>query len=254
MIKSNQTCTNIIKNSENVDPDHQISEVDTGFTSSGEEYEFYDSDDCYESSDDENMNVIVSNISLSIDSQQITTRADEVAVNEKKRKYFGKEQLTRKRLCNPEKWKKNIAKNAANKGLQYTSEFTKKVVPARSMKRSCGPGCRNQCENYISESQRKQLFSDFWRITEQSRKYEYINRFVSEHLKKSNQGADNKRKYSRKYTLTDESGKVFSVCSTMFLGTLAISEQMVKTALKKLRAGDAVLIDKRGTSEKTTRN
>lgn len=36
-------------------------------------------------------------------------------------------QLSRKRLCNSEKWKENIFKKSANQGLEYTSRSTKKL-------------------------------------------------------------------------------------------------------------------------------
>lgn len=132
-----------------------------------------------------------------------------------KRKNEEKQRFTRKRLCNPENWKKNISKKAANLGMEYVSSSTKKTVPARSMQRTCGPGCKFKCEEKISETARLSFFTEFWSIPEHSRKYDFILRHVSEKFNKEREDQESKRNFTRTYTI-NERDKNIAVCKSMF--------------------------------------
>lgn len=167
--------------------------------------------------------------------------------NNKKRKYLQKENLTRKRQRNPEKWQRNVIKAAVNAGLEYKSATTNKYVPARIMQRTCGPGCRFKCEQKIKEEDRKKFFEQFWSIQDHSKKYDFIIRYVTEKssLEKGNDDVENKRNYTRTYSISSRTEDIV-VCKTMFLNTLDISKRMVTTVLGKLRKGEQCLTDKRG--------
>lgn len=178
--------------------------------------------------------------------------AEESSNTGEKRKNNEPNKLTRKRLCNPKNWKRNVTKMAVNLGQEYTSPATQKIVPSRSMQRTCGPGCKLKCEEKVSELTRTAFFTEFWKIADHSRKFDFILRHVIENCVDRNIDKMSRRKYTRKYTI-NERDKNITVCKTMFLNTLNISSQMVETAFKKIRTGESNLIDKRGTSEKRPR-
>ena len=137
-----------------------------------------------------------------------------------KRKYNCPEKLTRKRLCYPEKWERNVLKKSVNAGKEYTSLSTKKLVPARKMRRPCGPGCQSKC--YITEERRKLIFEEYWRIPTQSAKYDFIARYVTESKIENNVDKNTRKNYSKLYTLKNHDNEIVPVCSTMFLNTLGL--------------------------------
>lgn len=165
------------------------------------------------------------------------------------RQYFPKPK-TRKRLCKPETWLKNKRTNAVSRGLDYKSPNTKKDVPARVMKRSCGPGCRYKCENKITSERREEIFNEFRSITDHARKYNFILRHVTENTKNQSPFETSKRRFSRSYSFENQNNENLCICKTMFLNTLDIGERMLRTTFKKFRSGDHVLKDNRGTNEK----
>lgn len=124
---------------------------------------------------------------------------------------------------------------------------SKKVVPARSIKRTCGPGCRFKCEQRVTEEARNLFFVEFWSIQEHARKYDFLLRYVSESPTK--EPTDGSKIHHHRTFRIGYRNENISVCQTMFLNTLSISKKMVNTALKKVRDGANCLIDKRGTSK-----
>ena len=216
-----------------------------------------DSDEVYFSSEDEEDKIYGSSSDIYPTSSFYSTGAspseNHIELNGRKRKYQMPDKLTRKKARNPDKWEKNVTKNAKNLGLEHTSVKTKKKVPARSMKNNCGPGCKLKCEQKLLEDRRKTIFQEFWSISEYSRKYDFILRNVQERLKVHNSEVNTRRKYSINYSFTDQSNNSISVCKTMFLNTLDISEQMVRTALKKIRDGQINPTDLRGKSKPGTK-
>ena len=125
--------------------------------------------------------------------------------------------ITRKRQRNPEKWGKNVVKAAVNAGLEYKSTTTKKIVAARTMQRTCGPGCRFKCEEKVTEDTRKNSFYGFWHIQEHARQYDFILRHVTE--KATKDPTKGKRIHARVYSISDRT-KNITVCQTMILNTL----------------------------------
>ena len=224
-----------------------LSEVEKDFSSNNDNSEMYESDTVYCSSDDDKNSESdtenkIENKEISIDSLENVTENCK-----RKRKHINNDNLTRKRLCKPEKWERNVFKNAVNRGLEHKTLKTDNIIPARTMKRTCGPGCRFKCESKITEGQRQILFSSFWSIPEQSLKYNFIARLVTENSIDTDNPCQ-KKNFSRTYTLNSNENKV-KVCQTMFINTFDISKKMIDTALKKVREGDSVLKDNRGSSK-----
>lgn len=71
----------------------------------------------------------------------------------------------KKRTRSPKSWKRNIAKAKRLRGEQYKSaSYTcNEVIPGRDIKDSCPLTCRRRCITRVTEDQRKQLHSSFWK-------------------------------------------------------------------------------------------
>lgn len=199
-------------------------------------------DQVYSSSSDDD--TILESISDNDLSDHLSDKS--VSVLNSKRKYNSKK-ITRKRLRVQENWAKNVRKTAVNCNLPYKHLKTNQVVNPRELKRSCGPGCRFQCETKISESRRREIFDNYWKIGDQSGKYNFIARYVSEE-KNLNQEKAPKKSFKRKYTLSNTEGCHVAVCKTMFMNTLSISHTLIDTTLRKARDDASVLKDNRGSS------
>lgn len=201
----------------------------------------YKVENLYISSDDETNEVV---------SAHTDNIVDEPMSSGKKRKYYEKENLSFKRLKKPETWQRNILKKSVNSGLAYVSSSTKKEVPAREMRRSCGAGCRSKCETKITEGEREKNHRSYWSLPTQSDKYNFLLRYVTESQIKENI-EPKKRCVKRTFILSSFHGTPITVCETMFLNTLAISKAPIDTAFKKTRSGDSKITDNRGKSEKS---
>ena len=73
--------------------------------------------------------------------QPINENENILSTDGKKRKATSIQQFSRKRLRNPDQWERNMKKQAASSGQEYTSATTRKVIPARSVQKTCGPSC-----------------------------------------------------------------------------------------------------------------
>ncbi|KAJ8676766.1 hypothetical protein QAD02_012553 [Eretmocerus hayati] len=213
----------------------------------------FENEEVYTSDEDSNPTIAIeplNQISIDTISSGDENENELEQTNNRKRKCQVNEKLTRKRLKNPEKWKKNLNKIAANRGLEYKSLSTEKTIPARMMRRGCGPGCKFKCEGKISEERRGSIFKVYYSIPNQSAKYDYIARHVKRMKKQTNQGKVTRKSYTCIYSLTNEDNESIRVCQTMFLATLDISVSAVRTVLNKISNQDPILIDMRGKAPK----
>lgn len=177
-------------------------------------------------------------------------------MNEIKRELEESEEGPRKKMKNPESWKVNLTKKAYNEGKAYISSSTKKLMPAKAMKESCGQNCRFKCENKVPEEARALFFSKYYSLDCKSKKYHFILQHVTEKKLKSPGGLSDepgenrtpKKHFTRTYTIPVDDNDV-TVCKTMFLNTLSISEKVARTIFQKLRSGES-LSDKRGRFKK----
>lgn len=147
--------------------------------------------------------------------------------------------------------KKKIAKELRNKGEEYISVKTKKIVPKRRfLKERCnGAVCskfNHKCME-ITDEERQNILNDFYNTEDLQLQREYIVRFVSQkETKRKTAGKENsRRKYTVIYTLPKEDDKL-SVCKKMFMSTLSVSEKTIRTALAKVKETGVIEKDKRG--------
>lgn len=73
-------------------------------------------------------------------------------------------------------------------GKEYTSLSTKKKVPAKEMRRDCGPGCRFKCLNKVTEIERAQFYAEYYSTPTRSRKYDYLARHITEKISDKKEG------------------------------------------------------------------
>lgn len=144
---------------------------------------------------------------------------------------------TRKRVSNPDIWRRNQSKANFNSGLEYTTEkgATKK---AREMKEACHEKC-NRCEIRLSEDQRREVFENFWKIESLQLKRDHISRMLSlQQPETCHTSLENARKSIRIYKLLVDGGRAeVRVCKKMFLNTLGIADSWVETTIKKMATG-----------------
>lgn len=134
-----------------------------------------------------------------------------------------------------------------NQGKDYKN-YLGLLIPAKSIRKGCGPKCRNKCQEILSIEIRTEIFNFFYKLSTKERQWDYIARsvqVVDKKITKISSGCS-KRNSSRIYNLNySYQNEIYSqkVCKTMFLDTLCISNQVVETALVKTVEGSS---DNRG--------
>ena len=145
-----------------------------------------------------------------------------------------KEMWPKKELENP---KSRLIIKPSRHGLQDYKEredYIKKLkakkvtIKPRQMGYGCSADCSLSCRNKITENERYSAFNSYWKLGDQSLKWQCLHNWVkTEKVKQSNaedededEERPNKKKISRIYRLPDEKGNFVRVCQTMFLETL----------------------------------
>lgn len=153
-------------------------------------------------------------------------------------------------MSNPKNWKKNKAKEALNKGLEHCN-VKGVLIPARKMGPGCKATCRFKCHQRLSIENRQRLFSDYWKLGDKTRQFDFLRgQIILKEPKEHKQGAQKVRQQSVTYFFNGRNGEHIKVCQTMFLDTLGICEQTVRTARFKLGEGYTCSPDKRGKNAK----
>ena len=80
----------------------------------------------------------------------------------------------RKRSRNNETWKRNTTKYCRNKGKGYISRFSNKTITAREI----GPPCKCGCYQKIGLDNAKDIFNNFWEISDYNQQNYYISKLV----------------------------------------------------------------------------
>ena len=78
----------------------------------------------------------------------------------------------RKRSRNDETWKSKTTKYHRNKGKEYISRFSNKTVPAPEI----GPPCKCGCYQKIRLDNVKEIFNNFWEISDYNQQNYYISK------------------------------------------------------------------------------
>ncbi|KAJ0177658.1 hypothetical protein K1T71_006531 [Dendrolimus kikuchii] len=146
------------------------------------------------------------------------------------------------------KWLDNKRKYNLNRGLEYMSR-TGKIHEKKEMKAACK--CPRKCSEKIKETARYQTFKNFWDLGDHTRQWDFITKYVSKLEKKRVVTENSQRKCTLRYSIPVSEGssniEIVYICKTMFLNTLSISYNFVKTALDKLDQGFGVVAeDRRG--------
>lgn len=162
------------------------------------------------------------------------TDAESPVTNKRQKAKVPQRANTRKRVSNPEIWKRNKAKANFNSGLEYTTEKGT-IRKAREMKSSCHVKC-NRCEKRLSEDERRDLFEKFWQLENLERKRDYISRLITDQKPATiHTSIENAKKSTRIYHLIVNDGEeAIRVCKKMFLNTLGIADSWIETTLKKM--------------------
>ncbi|CAG9816238.1 unnamed protein product [Phaedon cochleariae] len=152
-------------------------------------------------------------------------------------------QRTRKRRADPKNWRRNVIKRLKNTGKEYKN-WKGNTVSGRKLKPPCPGTCRLKCSMKWSETNRQDIFDDFWHLGDITLQRNFISKYVDYNIKsrerisiksgEEHQGS--RRQFTFVYHLPNfdkKSGRI-QVCQTFFLNTLSISHQMVKTVGKKV--------------------
>ncbi|CAB3241243.1 unnamed protein product [Arctia plantaginis] len=155
-----------------------------------------------------------------------------------KRKSQKKKDTGRLRERFQNKWLDNKRKYNLNRGLEYMSR-TGKTHEKKEMKAACK--CPRKCSEKIEETARYETFKKFWELGDHTRQWDFITKYVSKLEKKRVVTENSQRKCTLRYSIPVSEGssniEIVYVCKTMFLNTLSISYNFVKTALDKFDQG-----------------
>lgn len=177
--------------------------------------------------------------------------ARDVAPNSKMFDSSKREVRARRKVRNPDLWKRNVRKRARQEGREYVST-SGKIVPAKRLRPSCA--CRRRCSSFLPEDARTSIFSDFYKLPS-----ELQNQFISGHVQEIEKKVQrvrtkgtrsSRRSFSRRYFLLRR-----EVCQTMFVNTLGITVMKVRVIVEKRRhAGGGVCpVDARGRHDRQLR-
>lgn len=162
------------------------------------------------------------------------------------------EQIGKKRVRNESQWKANVRKRHYASGKAYISK-SGKTVPFKSMKPACSMFCRMKCSTKISKQNRKEIFDFYW---DPEKDYNVKRQFIVSCIQSKptarqrlRSGDESKLRSNTLVYSFVVNGITTAICKTMFLNTLNISQQVVKTALAKRQEGGIVESDKRGKHE-----
>lgn len=145
--------------------------------------------------------------------------------------------------------KKKVAQKLKNSGKEYQTRIHNKTIPKRILGPTCNIElCKKKSRSCFcfSEQTRHLIFKDFWALGSLQFQREYIVRYIEKNsTKRKTAGPLTRRKNSQKYYLP-LNGVPKQVCQFFFLNTLAVSEQVVRTAMSKITSTGVVDKDKRG--------
>lgn len=151
---------------------------------------------------------------------------------------------------------KKLNSNNRLHGSGYVKFNTCNLVPPKSIGVRCSGNCKKlgkKCDSF-SEIDRKKIFDAFYGLSSPQLQREFICRHVdSKPCTENRAGEESRRQETNKYHLTIRKRRT-TVCKQFFLRTLAISEKVARTAIKKLDDVGIVELDQRGGRDETNKN
>lgn len=165
-------------------------------------------------------------IELEHSEKDLSEQAEDKKVDDDK----SAKKLTRIRQRHTGKWACNIRKECFDRGEEYIS-VRKKLVPARKIqtKKDCLDKCIYKCAQKVSENQRKEIFSNYYKLDAKEKKMFILNTtvmFNPERRRKGKNVTNSKKKNSFKYFFTLENDNI-QVCKLFYCGTLCISQKPI---------------------------
>ncbi|CAH2009765.1 unnamed protein product [Acanthoscelides obtectus] len=139
----------------------------------------------------------------------------------------------RRRKMNVDAWQKNIAKRQRNRGLEYISSSSKRVIKSREMGPPC-QNCRLKCNEKISSEERKLIFSDYWSLGDLQRQRDYLAKCM-ESVTCRYQYKNSRRASNNAFYFFIRGTKI-RICKHFFRATLGITDRPIRTVLEKQRS------------------
>lgn len=154
---------------------------------------------------------------------------------------------SRKRIRNPDTWKRIAEKKKRLAGEEYISQ-----TGARKRAKSVQPvncNCHYKCNEHIDLQKRQDILKQYLSLKDERAKWGFIANSVekksAKRIKPPINGVESKRQTTFVYSLSLSNKRVI-VCKQFFLQTLDISSKKVRTALNKKQESGVVSEDKRG--------
>lgn len=133
-----------------------------------------------------------------------------------------------------------------NTGQSYVSRSkTKKVIPARALKPSCGEKCTMKCSSKIDGDTRQSIFSKYWGLGDITLQRNFISSCTKTIVPAFRfSGKEKPRNFNNAFYFNVNNVDI-RVCKNFFMATLDVNDRVIRTVLSKKALG-FVEIDKRG--------
>lgn len=141
----------------------------------------------------------------------------------------------------PENWIRIRQRTARARGEEYISRQGK-VIRARKLQPPCDSKCRFNCAEKLTEADRQKSFDTYWQLADFIKQRKYLFEHskaepVARRRGKKEHGI--KRKFSLKffldiYRLDGSVKEQIKVCAKMFVNTLDICQNVIRTLHKKI--------------------
>lgn len=160
--------------------------------------------------------------------------------------------LTRKRLSQPDTWKKNMKKIKRNLGEEYINA-AKKKIEKRKMKEPCKEKCRLKCFSKFTENQRRSIFETYWQLGSLDKQRHFIDKHISNispQYRNTKPGSNRSKNLKYTFEIGDQ---LIQICKTFFKNTLDINNRTIFTVTKKKNEHGFLEGEKRGRHGKQKR-
>ncbi|CAH0553143.1 unnamed protein product [Brassicogethes aeneus] len=173
-------------------------------------------------------------------------------VNINKTKKQGK-----KRLRNPDNWRKNKAKALRNNGKKYISVSKKqRTFNERVMQLACGEKCKLQCSQKISEEERQTIFNEYWKLGDLQRQRDFLATNMTLVSPKYQYKRENSHRQQNNAFYFVVRNQKIRVCKLFFKATLSINDRPIRTVVNKKKltpTGHFIESDMRGRHKHHTK-
>lgn len=151
----------------------------------------------------------------------------------------------RKRPRNKDKWKRNIAKQRRNLGLDYTSGKNGKKIRARHIGPPCS--CAKKFFDLVGEINIQQLFTEYWASGDWNVQTAYLQKQITvvPVKRRRTNNKDKTRVCTRLYYVIVD-GIPITVCKYAFASMHGISKSRMDRSLTKVTASNVPVTDQRG--------